>query len=72
MSLEEFARIHNLGSAWVELRQECNRIVEQADFWYRKELQAAAQQVAVKASDMFVATANRANSFPCSIAGTAP
>ena len=57
MCLEEFARIHNLGPNWVEIRRECDEIVERPDFWYRKELQSAAQEFAVKASNMLVAAA---------------
>jgi hypothetical protein len=62
MSLEEFARIHNLGPIWVELRQECDRIVSRPDFWYRKELQSAARELAVKASDMLAAATKRVDS----------
>lgn len=55
MSLEEFARIHNLDPNWVELRQKCNSIAGRADFWYRKEPQNAARELAVTASDMLAA-----------------
>ena len=55
MPLEEFARIHNLGPSWLELRRECDRIVARPDFWYRRELQNAARELAVKASDMLAA-----------------
>lgn len=63
MSLEEFARIHNLGPTWLELRYECNRIVARPDFWYRKELQSAARELAVKASDMLAAAAGKTDSY---------
>ena len=62
MSLEEFARIPSLGPGWVEIRRECHAIVERANFWYRKELQSAAQELAVKASNMLVAMGNKAGS----------
>lgn len=65
MSLEEFAQIYHLDSRWIEARHACNRIVARADFWYRKELKSAAQEIAVRASDILVATANeRASTFP--------
>ncbi len=62
MSLEEFARIHNLDPTWLELRRECDRIVARPDFWYRRELQNAARDLAVKASDMLAAAMKRADS----------
>lgn len=52
MSLEEFARTHLLDSHWLNLRLECNRIVARPDFWYRRELQDAARQLAVAASNI--------------------
>lgn len=55
MTLEEFAQLHGLGLAWIELRHECNRIVAQPDFWYRKELRDSARELAVKASDLLAA-----------------
>lgn len=54
MSLEEFARVHQLNAPWVALRSECNQIVARSDYWYRKDLQEMARKLAVKASDMLV------------------
>ena len=62
MSLEEFARIHNLGPSWLELRRECDRVVARPDFWYRRELQNAARELAVKASEMLATAMKRADS----------
>ena len=56
MSLEEFAQAHHLGDVWVELRHECNRLVERPDFWYRKEFRDSARELALKASDILAAT----------------
>jgi len=55
MSLEEFAQIHHLDSSWIDLRHQCDQIVGRPDFWYRKELQSVARELAVKASDMLAA-----------------
>lgn len=54
-SLEDFARIRHLSPTWIDLRRQCNRIVEQSDFWYRKDLQDRARELAVKASDILTA-----------------
>jgi len=62
MSLEEFARIHNLDPSWLELRRECDRIVARPDFWYRREIQNTARELAEKASDILVAAMKRADS----------
>lgn len=56
MSLEEFARIRHLGSAWIELRRDCNRIVERPGSWYRKDLQDSARKLAMEASDILTAS----------------
>lgn len=55
MSLEEFAQIHHLNSDWIELRQQCNRIVARPDYWYRKDLQDQAREFAVNASNVLSA-----------------
>lgn len=59
MSLEEFARIHRLAEGWLKLRSECNDVVGRPDFWYRKELQNAARELAVKASDILAAAVKK-------------
>lgn len=55
MTLEEFARIHHLDQTWLDLRLKCNEIVALPDYSYRKELQDAAREFAVKASDLLAA-----------------
>lgn len=52
MTLEDFAESHHLDPTWIELRRQCNHIVKQPDFWYRKELRDAARELAVKASNI--------------------
>lgn len=59
MPLEDFARIHQVDSSWIYLRLECNRIVARPDYWYRKELQDAAREFAVKASDILAAATRK-------------
>lgn len=60
MTLEEFSQIHHLSREWVDLRSECNRIVGQPDYWYRRDLQESARELAVKASEILAAS-NRGN-----------
>lgn len=55
MSLEEFARIHHLESSWINFRRACNQLVARSDYWYRKDLQDNARELAVKASDILTA-----------------
>ncbi|MFZ0661475.1 MAG: hypothetical protein WAM66_02185 [Acidobacteriaceae bacterium] len=59
MTLEEFARIHQLEERWLDLRRDCNEMVERPDFWYRKELQNTAREFAEKASDLLTAAIKR-------------
>lgn len=52
MSLEEFARLHRLPDRWLLLRRECNVLVDNPQFWYRRELQNEARMLATEASDI--------------------
>lgn len=52
VTLEEFARAHNLPAQWLTLRQECESIVRDPQFWARPDLQTAARKLAVQASDI--------------------
>lgn len=54
MTLETFARVHDLPARWLELRKDCEDIVARPDFWYRADLQDAAKKLALEASDMLV------------------
>lgn len=62
MSLEEFAKMHDLGPLWLALRRECDGIARRPDFWYRRELQNAARELATKASDMLAAAIKKPDS----------
>jgi hypothetical protein len=35
MTLEVFARVHDLSARWLELRMACESIVARPDFWYQ-------------------------------------
>lgn len=59
MSLEDFARIHHLPAAWLNLRLECNQIVARPDFWYRRELRDSARELAVAASEILTAATSK-------------
>jgi hypothetical protein len=54
-TLEEFACKHRLPQRWMELREECNRLVARPDFWYRADVRDEARQLAVEASDILSA-----------------
>ncbi len=56
MSLEDFAQSHHLEPRWIELRSQCNHIVGQPDFWYRKDLRDSARELAVQASNILAAS----------------
>lgn len=56
MTLEAFARAHNLPSRWLDLREACECIVRQPEFWYRHDLQEQAKKLAVEASEILVRT----------------
>jgi hypothetical protein len=60
MTLEEFARAHQLPERWLSLRRECEALVSNPQYWYRTDLQDAARILATEASDIFHARlANR-------------
>lgn len=52
MSLEEFARLQQLPHRWLLLRRECNALVDNPQFWYRRELRNEARSLATEASDI--------------------
>lgn len=52
MSLEEFARLNQLPLRWLLLRQECNVLVGDPRFWYRRDLQDQARKLATEASEI--------------------
>jgi hypothetical protein len=54
MTLEAFARVHDLPARWLELRKACKSIVARPDFWYQLDLQEAARKLALEASDILV------------------
>ena len=56
MTLEEFARAHNLPPRWLELRRQCEGRVRQPDFWYRTDLRQQASTLAIQASDILDST----------------
>ena len=56
MTLEAFAQAHNLPPGWLELRQRCEDIVRQPDFWYHTDLRQQASSLAIQASDILEAT----------------
>lgn len=53
MSLEEFARTHKLPDHWLSLRRECEALVSNPQYWYRRDMQNAARLLATEASDIF-------------------
>lgn len=61
LTIQEFASKHELPVRWLELRRDCNRLVMQADFWYRPDLLNEARQLAVEASDILHAALRREN-----------
>lgn len=54
MTLEAFARAHKLPPRWLDLREACENIVRQPEFWYRHDLQERAKKLAVEASEILV------------------
>jgi hypothetical protein len=52
MTLKEFPLAHHLPPEWVELREQCERIVMRDSFWYRHDLQEGARHLATHASDI--------------------
>jgi hypothetical protein len=52
MTLEAFARSHKAPPHWLELREACEGIVRQPDFWYRPDSQEQARRLAVEASEI--------------------
>ncbi len=52
MTLEEFAKAHDLSERWLALRRECEALVSQPQYWYRPDMQNAARIPAVEASDI--------------------
>ncbi len=51
MTLEEFARAHQLPERWLTLRRECEALVSHPQYWYRSDTQNAARILATEASD---------------------
>lgn len=52
MNLEEFARTHKLPDKWLSLRRECEALVSNPQYWYRRDMQNAARMLATDASDI--------------------
>ncbi len=52
MTLEEFARAHQLPEHWLTLRRECEALVGHPQYWYRSDMQNAARILATGASDI--------------------
>ncbi len=52
MTLEEFARAHRLSERWLSLRHECEALVSDPEYWYRRDMQNAARVLALEASDI--------------------
>lgn len=52
MTLQEFARAHNLPPRWLRLRQQCEELVRDPSFWSRRDMQDAARTLATEASDI--------------------
>ena len=52
MTLEEFARAHQLPERWLSLRRECEALVRNPQYWCQKDLQNAARILAKEASDL--------------------
>jgi hypothetical protein len=67
MTLREFQVVHHLPSEWVELRERCEQIVMRNDFWYRRDLQDEARQLAIRASDILADLTKQVDPkvFPC-------
>ncbi len=52
MTLEGFARAHQLPERWLSLRRECEVLVSNPQYWYRSDMQNAARILATEASDI--------------------
>jgi hypothetical protein len=67
MTLREFSVAHRLPSEWVKLRECSGQIAARNDFWYRRDLQDEARQLAMRASDILVEATRqvRPRVFPC-------
>ncbi len=52
MTLEEFARVYQLPERWLSLRHECEALVSDPQYWYRRDMQSAARALAAEASDI--------------------
>ncbi len=52
MTLEEFAKSHDLPERWLSLRKECEALVSHPQYWYRSDMQNVARILAVEASDI--------------------
>ncbi len=50
MTLEEFARAHQLPERWLTLRRKCEALVRNPQYWYRLDMQNAARILATEAS----------------------
>ncbi len=53
MTLEEFAKVHQLPERWLLLRYECEALTSNPNYWYRPDMQNTARILAVEASDIF-------------------
>jgi hypothetical protein len=67
MTLRTFSVAHHLPPEWVELRERSEQIAARNDFWYRRDLQDEARQLAMRASDILVDATQqvRPRVFPC-------
>ncbi len=52
MTLEEFAKVHQLPERWLSLRRELEVLVGDPQYWYRPDMQNAARILATEASDI--------------------
>lgn len=52
MTLEEFARAHQLPERWLSLRRECEALVSDPQYWYHPDMQNAVRILATEASDI--------------------
>jgi hypothetical protein len=59
MTQEEFARVHHLPPRWLWLRRECESLIRNPEFWYKRELQEAARTLATEASDILYQSLRR-------------
>ncbi len=52
MTLEEFARAHELPERWISLRCQCEALTSNPNYWYRPDMQNTARILALEASDI--------------------